>query len=44
MAARLDQPFQNGVYVDAEGVMRRLKKVERRQLLSDERRPRCTTW
>src|SRR5258708_6311621 len=32
------QPFQNGVYVDAEGVMRRLKKVADADYLADARR------
>jgi hypothetical protein len=31
------QPFQNGVYVDAEGVMRRLKKVDDADFLAEER-------
>ncbi len=31
------QPFQNGVYVDAEGVMRRMKKVENADFLAEER-------
>jgi hypothetical protein len=31
------QPFQNGVYVDAEGVMRRMKKVENADFLTEER-------
>jgi len=32
------QPFNNGVYVDAEGVMRRIKKVEDTDYLAEMRR------
>jgi hypothetical protein len=32
------QPFQNGVYVDAEGVMRRIKKIDDADYLTEARR------